>query len=130
MHLRRTFAAIVLLFALLLLRLGTDMLLYGGHAAPGSILFLLPSVLLAVLTVFVWRGHLWAAITTVAVSLVPGVWPLLWRQLTGLAPSPSQVTMVIAGRRLFLPWWEMLLIAAPVLFATFTVLTIFAAKKR
>ena len=125
----RTYAAAVFLHVILLLGLAWDVFLHGGHAAPGGTLFLLPSVPLAALIVFLWRGRPWAAVTTFVVSFVPGVWPLLWGQLTGSGPSPDQATIVIAGRRLFFPWWEIWLLVAPVSFAALSIMLLLATAK-
>ena len=125
----RTYAAAVFLHVILLLGLAWDIFLHGGHAAPAGMLFLLPGVLLAALIAFLWRGRPWAAVTAFVVSFVPGVWPLLWGQLSGAGTSPGQATVVIAGRRLLFPWWEIWLLLAPVSFAALSVMLLLATAK-
>ena len=126
----RTYATLLLFHALFLAASGVYMLRYGGHAGPAGLPLLLLSALSAALVIFIWRAHRWAAVAALFVSFVPGVWPVLWNQLTGAWKLPAaQSTIVVAGRNLFLPWWEIAFLAAPVVFAILTVMLVFANRR-
>jgi hypothetical protein len=128
----RTYAMLVLAHAAIFAGMGVYMLRYGGHAGPAGLPLLLLSALSAVLVIFIWRAHRWAAVAALFVSFVPGVWPVLWSQLTGAwkLPAGAQTTIVIAGRHIFVPWWEVPFLAAPVIFAVLTVMLVFANRSR
>ena len=115
MMLSKTYAAVVSCYVVLLLAFAVHTFVYGGHSAPAGMLFLIPSVLLAPLIVFLWRGRLWASLVTFGVSLVPGVWPLLWYDVAaGRTPS----------------WLDMLFLGPPGVFLILTVAFLTAARKK
>jgi hypothetical protein len=125
----RTYAILALAHAAFLAATGVYMLRYGGHGGPAGLPLLILSAALVALSPFIWLGHRWAAVVTLADSFFPGVWPVLWSQFTGAWKFPAaQPTIVIAGHRFFLPWWEIVFLAAPVSFAALTVLLVFATK--
>ena len=127
----RTYAILLLAHAAFLAGTGVYMLRHGGHGAPAGLPLLLLSALSAALVIFIWRAHRWAAVAALLVSFVSGAWPVLWNQLTGAwkLPAGAQTTIVIAGRPIFVPWWEIALLAAPVVFAVFTVMLVFANRR-
>jgi hypothetical protein len=127
----RTYAIFLLAHVAFLAGTGVYMLRHGGHSAPAGLPLLLLSALSAALVIFIWRAHRWAVVAALFVSFVPGVWPLLWNQLTGASKLPAaQSTIVVAGRNLFLPWWENTFLAAPVVFAVLTVMLVSASRSR
>ena len=115
MMLSKTYAAVVSCYVVVLLAFAVRIFVYGGHGAPAGMLFLIPSVLLAPLIVFLWRGRLWASLVTFGVSLIPGMWPLLWYDVAaGRTPS----------------WLDMLFLAPPAVSLVLTIASLTAARKK
>jgi len=115
MMLSKTYAAVVSFYVVVLLAFAVRIFVYGGHGAPAAMLFLIPSVLLAPLIVFLWRGRLWASLVTFGVSLIPGIWPLLWYDVAA-NHTPSGLAM--------------LFLAPPVVFLMLTIAFLTAARKK
>ena len=113
--LSKTYAAVVSFYVVLLLAFAVRIFVYGGHGAPAGMLFLIPSVLLAPLIVFLWRGRLWASLVTFGVSLIPGMWPLLWYDVAA-GHTPSGLAM--------------LFLAPPVVFLMLTIAFLTDNKRR
>jgi hypothetical protein len=70
--LARTYAILLLAHAAFLAGTGVHMLRHGGHGAPAGLPLLLLSAVSVALALFIWRGHLWAALAALLVSFVPG----------------------------------------------------------
>jgi hypothetical protein len=106
------YAAILSLHSLLLIWFGVWIFLYVHRHGPFEALYLIPGVILAVLSVFLWLGHAWPALPALAASVVPGIWPALW-------------SYIAVGRTpVYLGWEPIWLLAAPASFATLTVMLV------
>jgi hypothetical protein len=117
----KTYAAVLLPYSIFLIYEGVRIFLTVHFHAPVEVLALLhaaPGVVLGVLSIFLWRGHAWPAVPALAVSLVPGEWPILWSYVA------SGKTPVHLG------WKGILLVAAPAAFAGITATLVAIAVSR
>jgi hypothetical protein len=104
------YAAALSLYSLFLIWSGVWILVYVHRHAPFEVLYLVPGVVLAALSVFLWLGHAWPAVPALAASVVPGIWPYLANDIS-------------AGKTpVGLHWDQILLLNAPAAFAAITVI--------
>jgi hypothetical protein len=100
----------VILYSLHLIVLGIWLL--PGRISLGihGLYYVTPGAVLCGLGLALTRGHEWAAFPAFLVSLVPGLWPLLW--------------MAASNRSLVFLWGEILPLVAPAAFAVATILLV------
>jgi hypothetical protein len=111
----KVYAAALLPYGLFLMGQGIWILLTVHLHAPVhmlSLVYAAPGAVLTALSVFFWLGHAWPAVPTLAASMVPGIWPILWWSIaTGRTP-------------VHLGWEGILTLAAPAAFAAITAMLV------
>ena len=115
----KVLAAVALTYGLCLLLLGALELTARARTEPDVPLgyFLaLPGAALLALASFIWRDRIWAMIAAFAASLLPWVYPILWREF--------------AGGHAVLDWFNLTLFAVPTLFGILTAYAVLSTLRR